>query len=191
MVWVLMQISAWNIIAFRDTVYVVWWLFLSNDGALIAQTNDLRFLRECKFKKTLKKVTCACCLCEYRTVNMYKMSILKHPNMYLTNTFPGRLNNWNFPLVPIHPFPEISITKVFLNEVKIPWNYPSPKCLYKQETMNKNIINERKISSIGIKLSFLLVNHSIHNDVKITAFRYNGFYFIQFSIAIINRKEGV
>ena len=34
---------AWNIIAFRDTVYVVWRLLLSNEGALVAQINDLHF----------------------------------------------------------------------------------------------------------------------------------------------------
>ena len=44
----------------------------------------------------------------------------------------------------IHRSPEILITAVFLDEVKIPRNYPVPKCLYKQGTPNKNIIKERK-----------------------------------------------
>ena len=39
------------------------------------------------------------------------------------------------------------ITTVYLNEVKIPRNYPVPKCLWKQGTMNTNIIKERKMST--------------------------------------------
>ena len=42
------------------------------------------------------------------------------------------------------------MTTVFLNEVKTPRNYPVPKCLYKHETVNKNILKERKMSSTNI-----------------------------------------
>ena len=144
-----MWISAWNIIALRDTVL------------LFAQINGLQFLKQRIFTKTLTNVTNACCLCEYRTVNAwYKRWILKHLNMYLSNKFQGRLSNYNFHLLPIHRFPEILITTVFWNEVKIPRNYPVPKCLYKQETINKNILKERKMpSKIFISIT---VTHNIN-----------------------------
>ena len=42
----MMRILVWNIIALRDTLCVVWWLFLLNEGALIAQTNYVHFLKQ-------------------------------------------------------------------------------------------------------------------------------------------------
>ena len=50
--------SACNIIAFRDTV-----LSLSNEGAPIAQINDLHFWQTTYINKDLNGVTCAWCLC--------------------------------------------------------------------------------------------------------------------------------
>ena len=65
--YVLVRISAWNIIALRDSVSFVWLLLLSNEGALVAQINDLHFLKQRIRTKTLTEVTIACWLCEYRT----------------------------------------------------------------------------------------------------------------------------
>ena len=119
-----MRVSAWNIIALRDTVFVVWRLFLSNEGALVAQINDIHFLKRRIFTKTLTEVTCACWMWGYRTVNArYKMWMLRNLNVYPSNKFQGRLSDQNFHLLPIH------------------------RCLYKQETMNKIIMKERKMSS--------------------------------------------
>ena len=56
----MMRISASNIIVLRDTVCVMYRLFLSNEGALIAQINDLHFLKQRVFTNALTKVTYAC-----------------------------------------------------------------------------------------------------------------------------------
>ena len=49
------------------------------------------------------------------------------------NKFQGPLSNFNFHLFPIHRFPEILITTVFLYEEKIPRYYPGLKCLCKKQ----------------------------------------------------------
>ena len=78
----------------------------------------------------------------------YKMWTLKHPNVYLRKKFQSRISNWNFHPLPVHRFPEILITTVFLNDVKIRRHYPKPKYLYKQETTNKrtkNVLNNNLV----------------------------------------------
>ena len=86
----LMLIPAWNVVALRDIVCVVRWLFWSNEGALVAQINELQFSKQRIFTKTLTEVTCACWLCEYGNVNeWYKTRILKHPNVYLSKNSKG------------------------------------------------------------------------------------------------------
>ena len=62
---------------------------------------------------------CTCCLCYDRTVNVtIHDAILKSKWVPEYNKFQGRLSNWSFHPLPVHLFPEISITTVFLNGVK-------------------------------------------------------------------------
>ena len=56
----------------------------------------------------------------------------------------------------IHRFPEILITTVFLDEVKISRNYLAPKCFFKKETINKNIKNKREMLSTTITITICL-----------------------------------
>ena len=63
---ILVRISAWNIIVLRDTIWIMWWLFSSNKGALVAQTNDLHFWKQRIFTKALTELY-VCCLYVYKT----------------------------------------------------------------------------------------------------------------------------
>ena len=95
-----------------------------------------------------KTMTATCWWYEYKTMNAtIQNATLKSKRVPEYNKFQGRWNNWSFHPLPVHSFPEISITAVFLNEVKIPRNYQVPKCLCKQGTIYAIIIEEQKLSS--------------------------------------------
>ena len=101
-------VFAWNIIALRDTVCVVWRLFLSNEDALVAQINDLHFWKKTYIYKDLTELhyaqyLCTRCPCWDQTpkVSMLRVQNCKCParavtaagNAYtkrdIENSFPG------------------------------------------------------------------------------------------------------
>ena len=49
-------VSAWNIIALWDTICDLWLLFLSNEGALVTQINDLPFWKTTYIYKDLTEL---------------------------------------------------------------------------------------------------------------------------------------
>ena len=71
-------------------------MFLSNNGELVVQINDLHLLKQRVFRKTVTGVTYACWLCDYKTANeRYKKWILKYLNVYLNNKFQFSTEIWN------------------------------------------------------------------------------------------------
>ena len=85
LVMLLMRICAWNIIALRDTVCVLWWLFLSNEGALIAQMIftfwNKRFNGGYNCVLIVRVQNCECTIQNVDT------------NVYLSNKFQDLLSN--------------------------------------------------------------------------------------------------
>ena len=85
-----MRIFAWNIIALRDTVCVVKWLFLWNYGALIEQINDLHSFKQRIIYKNFNAGYMCVLIVRVRNCEcMLQNVILKHPNVYMSNKFQG------------------------------------------------------------------------------------------------------
>ena len=119
--------SAWNIIALRDTVCDMLYLFLSNEGVLVAKINDIHV-----YLQRLHGIT-ICVIFEY-AMPLAGAKPWERVQTVTANVYSLRVQNWNC----FCPCGRLEL-RMRIQNVALKIHFPVPKRLCKQGT--KNVFN--------------------------------------------------